>query len=306
MALATRRKPAAHHKKRVAQHHRHSKHYLKAYWPYLPMLMVVVVGLAVNSLWTTRASVLGATSDFSSQSLLSTTNAQRLADSEAALTLDQQLTIAAETKAADMAKHNYWSHNSPDGKTPWSFIGASGYSYEEAGENLAYGFNDAASTITGWMNSPEHRANILNNAYTQVGFGIATSPNYQGHGPSTIVVAMYGRPSAAVSTIHFTVPEPSGTVSSKTLGVTDHAQPATRLVSRVQLLTGGQAPWSMFAVSLLASTALIVFLMRHGLRLKRLMVKGETYVLHHPLVDLLIIVVITVGYILTRTSGFIR
>jgi hypothetical protein len=306
MALATRPKPTVHHKKRRAQHHRHSKHYLKAYWPYLPMLMVVVVGLAINSLWASNTRVLGAYSDFSSQSLLTTTNAARQVEQQPSLVLDNQLTAAAQAKAMDMVSHNYWSHTSPDGQTPWKFIEAAGYSYEQAGENLAYGFNNASTTVTGWMNSPEHRANILNSGYSEVGFGVVSSPNFQNKGPATIVVAMYAKPIAAVSTIRFTVPEPSGTLKGNALGATDQAQPASRLVSRVQILTGGQAPWSMFAVSLLASTALVVFLMHHGLRLRRLIVKGEAYIVHHPVFDLIIIILITAGYVLTRTSGVIR
>ena len=52
MALATRPKPTVHHKKRQARHHRHSKHYLKAYWPYIPVLMIVGGGAAINRLWS--------------------------------------------------------------------------------------------------------------------------------------------------------------------------------------------------------------------------------------------------------------
>jgi hypothetical protein len=37
MAIATRPKPKTHHKKRQAQHHKQSKQYLKAYWPYIPV-----------------------------------------------------------------------------------------------------------------------------------------------------------------------------------------------------------------------------------------------------------------------------
>jgi uncharacterized membrane protein YidH (DUF202 family) len=53
MALATRPKPTVHHKKRQARHHRHSKHYLKAYWPYIPVLAIMGTGVAVNRLWLT-------------------------------------------------------------------------------------------------------------------------------------------------------------------------------------------------------------------------------------------------------------
>src|ERR1700752_643749 len=98
MALATRPKPNASHKKRQAQHHRHSRHYLKTYWPYLPMLMIVVVGLAISSLWSSGTAVLGAQADFSSQSLLSATNSDRTANHETGLTLDPQLAAAAQAK----------------------------------------------------------------------------------------------------------------------------------------------------------------------------------------------------------------
>ncbi len=302
MALATRPKPTIHHKKRQAQHHRHSKHYLKSYWPYLPMMVIVGVGLTINSLWTNGA-VLGTESNFAASSLLSETNSQRLSANEAALTIDPQLTAAAQAKANDMASHNYWAHNSPDGKTPWTFISATGYQYQAAGENLAYGFTDASNTIVGWMNSPEHRANILNTDYQNVGFGVASSPNYQGHGPQTIVVAEYAQPPPAVATISFNVPEPSASASAVRSANTEIA--ATP-VSRIQLLTGGQATWSLAAISALAGAALMLFITRHSLRLHRAVVRGEAFISHHPLLDITIVFIFTTGFVLTRSSGIIR
>jgi len=135
--------------------------------------------LVVNAIWS-ASGVLGATSDFSASSLLASTNQQRLVDRENQLSLDPRLSQAAQAKADDMVASGYWSHTSPDGKTPWTFIAASGYNYERAGENLAYGFSGASQTIDGWMNSPEHRANILNAQYQNVGFGVANSAHYQG------------------------------------------------------------------------------------------------------------------------------
>jgi hypothetical protein len=51
MALATRAKPTTHHKKRQAKHHRRNKSYVKAYWPYLPMLAIGGVGYLANQHW---------------------------------------------------------------------------------------------------------------------------------------------------------------------------------------------------------------------------------------------------------------
>ena len=127
-------------------------------------------------------------------SLLAATNAEREANGEADLQINGELTAAAQAKAADMVAKNYWAHVSPSGETPWDFIDQTGYSYVGAGENLAYGFNSLDEVMTGWMNSPTHRANVLKAAYSEVGFSIVTAPDFQGSGPQTIVVAEYGIP----------------------------------------------------------------------------------------------------------------
>src|SRR5438105_1975635 len=143
------RRPSTTSRKRTGQHHRHSQHYAKAYWPYLPIVAVLALGIALNSwLGHMNHSVLGYATDMSTQSLLDDTNAQRSGNSETTLHLNAQLDQAAQAKANDMSTRDYWSHNTPDGQTPWTFITATGYSYQTAGENLAYGFSTAADTIT--------------------------------------------------------------------------------------------------------------------------------------------------------------
>jgi uncharacterized protein YkwD len=182
-------------RKRTGQHHKQGPHYIKAYWPYLPIIAVLLLGIFVNSwLGHVNQSVLGYSTDISVQSLLDSTNEQRGNNGLGGLGINGQLDQAAQSKANDMSARDYWSHNTPDGQTPWSFITATGYSYQTAGENLAYGFTTTSDTMTGWMNSPGHRANILNTSFTEVGFGIVNIPNYQGSGPETLVVAMYASP----------------------------------------------------------------------------------------------------------------
>jgi Cysteine-rich secretory protein family len=99
-----------------------------------------------------------------------------------------------------MVARNYWSHNTPDGSPPWVFITAVNYEYQKAGENLAYGFDSSNTTITGWMNSPTHKANLLDTAFKEVGFGVANSESYQSNGQQTIIVAMYASPSSNIAT----------------------------------------------------------------------------------------------------------
>jgi hypothetical protein len=265
------------------------------------MLMIVGVGLMVNSLWSSH-SVLGSESNFSASSLLASTNADRVLEHEQPLSIDSALSAAAQAKANDMVAKNYWAHNAPDGATPWDFISASGYQYQRAGENLAYGFNNASDVVVAWMNSAEHRANILNAAYQQVGFGVASSPNYQGEGPATIIVAEYGQPTAGAAA--FTAEAPAGTavLPASTSAQELDAQP----VARIQLLTGGRAAWSLFAVSTIAAVALLVFILQHLHRFRRLLLEGEHLVASHPLLDIGIVLIFTVGFVLTRASGVIR
>lgn len=282
------------HRRRSGKHHRHTDTYLKHYWPYIPMLLIVGLGILVNSLWANHG-VLSDTSDYTASALLQDTNAERSKNHENPLALNQQLAQAAQAKANDMVQQNYWAHNSPDGKTPWSFITTAGYHYQLAGENLAYGFANASDTMAGWMNSPTHKANILNSNYKDVGFGVAQSPNYQGQGPETVVVAEYGTPAEAA-------PVTTGTAGANDTSVPLNSTP----VSRIQLLTGGQATWSTVALSAVAGAAVMWLLVRNGLRLKRLALEGERFVLHHPLLDITIVFIGTMSIIFAQASGTIR
>jgi uncharacterized protein YkwD len=291
MSLTASPKRPTHHKKMTGEHHRRSKHYLKTYHPYLPLLMLVLVGLAINLFWTSRTSVLGASTNMTSSELLADTNFTRQQNNEDSLALDNKLSAAAQAKANDMAAKNYWAHTSPTGQTPWKFIQNSGYDYFKAGENLAYGFRGPSDTIDGWMNSAEHRANLLSPDFTQVGFGIAPVKQYQGHGPTTIVVAMYGEPSVM-----------SG--ASDTASVISDIP--LRNVARVQLLTHGQAPWSLLLVSCISLLAAAWFLWRHSKAWHASWRLGEEFVIEHKLLDVVIVAIAVAGFVLTRSAGFIH
>jgi hypothetical protein len=81
--------------------------------------------------------------------------------------------------------------------TPWKWLGDVGYNYSVAGENLAKNYPNADATVAAWMASTTHRENILNKAYTDVGFAVVDG-SLAGK-ETTLVVAYYGEPvSAAV------------------------------------------------------------------------------------------------------------
>jgi uncharacterized protein YkwD len=78
---------------------------------------------------------------------------------------------SAHNKACDLRDRNYWAHYAPDGTSPWDFIHETGYNYYYAGENLCKD-NNVEVCMENFMQSPAHRANILDSDYRDVGIGI--------------------------------------------------------------------------------------------------------------------------------------
>lgn len=112
---------------------------------------------------------------------------------------NEVLDIAAKNKADDMGSKEYFSHSSPDGKTPWDFIKGAGYKYVAAGENLAMDFMSAEAAHNALMASPTHRANILNPLYTEVGVSVVQG-TFAGR-PSIYLVQHFGKPSIKMAQI---------------------------------------------------------------------------------------------------------
>jgi len=125
--------------------------------------------------------------------LVELTNTDRKDNSLHELTINPLLEKAAQMKADDMAAKSYFAHESPDGVTPWHWFNEAGYVFSFAGENLAVYFSDSAELEQAWMNSPAHRANILNGYFTEIGIGMAKGV-YQGK-ETVFVVQEFGRPS---------------------------------------------------------------------------------------------------------------
>lgn len=103
--------------------------------------------------------------------VLARTNAARIRAGCSTLRFDPRLATAARAHSADMVDRGYFEHNSPDGTTPLDRAAAAGYP-DLGGENIAYGQRSAAEVMNDWMNSPEHRSNILDCEYTTVGVGL--------------------------------------------------------------------------------------------------------------------------------------
>ena len=111
------------------------------------------------------------------QQLVNLVNQERTSRGLPALKVDMTLVKTARMKSSDMVRNNYFAHQSPTYGSPFDLMRSQGVSYRAAGENLA-GAPTVESAHRNLMNSPGHRANILNSRFTHVGIGIVSGGPY--------------------------------------------------------------------------------------------------------------------------------
>lgn len=288
------------YKKQHGLHHKHGNQYLKVYWPYIPVAIVVFGGIIASLVILSTRGNTTTSNSITQASLLTTTNQIRESDSLQPLQQNSDLATAAQIKANDMAMKDYWSPTSPSGQTPWGIIQTTGYKFSTAGENLAYGFSNSQTLQNAWDASASHKANIVNSSYTSVGFGIAEAPDYMGTGPQTIVVAFYAAPVGETASVN--------TNNGGVLPFTSASlvEPKSQTVARVETLTGNHSYLSVFIVGIVAGTALAIIVVRHGLVFRRWAFEGERLIIKHPIIDLCLVAVILGAASLNQTVGIIR
>ncbi len=301
--MPLKQKQAKHHK----AHHkeRHTKDFLKAYAPYLPLTIMVGLGLFLSTFGNVgqksqAGKVLGYSTQISDSGLVEASNKIRTEHKLGNFTLNKNLDKAAQAKADDMVKNNYWSHNTPDGKEPWTFIEGTNYAYLKAAENLAYGFNSSNSVVSGWMNSASHRANILDDNLTEVGFGIANADNYLGKGKETIVVAMYGLPSPEVLSS-----QNQKTNADYSLNYLSNSSSPTN-ISYAQLLTEGKMPYITIMLGFVAGLCVMYLAFKHGKSFKKSFIDSEQFVMKHPLFDATLVAFVALVIIVSQSVGSIH
>ncbi|HEX5596222.1 MAG TPA: CAP domain-containing protein [Micromonosporaceae bacterium] len=110
------------------------------------------------------------------QQVLTLVNRERVANGCRAVTINERLTTAAQRHSQDQAATNTMSHTGSDGSSPWERAERAGYK-NAISENVAYGYRTPEAVMTGWMNSPGHRANILDCRARAMGLGVASARN---------------------------------------------------------------------------------------------------------------------------------
>jgi uncharacterized protein YkwD len=164
--------------------------------------------VAVVALVLPSAPALGAPSaharvrlDGLAAAVLVNVNQVRRAHGLAPLRPSLRLTSAAAQHSREMAARGYFQHASLDGTAFWQriqrFYGRRGYSTWSVGENLLWSSPDvgAARAVQMWMNSPEHRANLLSHSWREVGLSavhVASAPGVYRGDAVTVVTADFG------------------------------------------------------------------------------------------------------------------
>ncbi len=132
-------------------------------------------GGANDTISTSSSTFVAALSDdeegaLTRMGIFALVNAERTKEGLPPLSYNTTLSAIAEVKALDMITRAYFAHESPDGVDVSGLAERYHYDYINVGENLAMGdFVSDADVVRGWMNSPGHRANILNPLYTEIG-----------------------------------------------------------------------------------------------------------------------------------------
>jgi hypothetical protein len=181
----------------VPGHHNHHHPHLIRHSGLTGVLYILLAfTLIYNALFPFEGKVLGFATEISADQIITLTNKQRSDNNLPALVTNSQLALAAQAKAKYMFEKNFWAHNAPDGTTPWFFIEHQGYKYSAAGENLARDFYTSSAVVSAWMDSPGHKANIMNTNYQEIGIGVMNG-TLDGK-ETTLVVQMFGKPLSGV------------------------------------------------------------------------------------------------------------
>lgn len=180
-------------------------------------IVVVVTSALMVSVFAAPGSAATYGSTTTEWQVVNLVNQHRVAAGCPALNVDVKLNSAARGHSLDMANRGYFDHNTPDGRTPWQRMSAAGYPGGGSAENIAAGQTTAAQVVQAWMDSPGHRANILNCALRAVGTGIAIGGPYgvywtQDFG--TVVTALVNPPTTVTPPMRHYVSNSFGGTSS--------------------------------------------------------------------------------------------
>jgi uncharacterized protein YkwD len=156
---------------------------------YAPLAVLLMIAAAISGTANAADARLDA---ITAENVVRLMNDHRADAGLPPLRIDDRLTEAAEDRMRHMEDEGYWSHQSPDGMSPFVWMAVRAYRYRTAAENLATGFETASLLVASWMESPGHRANILSPDLEDCGVAIIDGATT---GPATgrSVIVLFGK-----------------------------------------------------------------------------------------------------------------
>jgi len=125
------------------------------------------------------ANIDNVNSDSFAAALLNMINTTRLENGLPALNINQTVNAVAQYRSQDMIERNYFSHQTPEGKSIGNILQESGIMFASCGENIQYASPPSWANpelfFNSWMNSDLHRANILSGNFSQIGIGVSNN-----------------------------------------------------------------------------------------------------------------------------------
>ncbi|WP_238016761.1 CAP domain-containing protein [Dactylosporangium sp. AC04546] len=143
-------------------------------------LLVAPLGLALSTASGASAATAPPTAAAAAKletQVVTLTNNYRTAHGCKALRIDTRLVAAARAHSTDMVSKSFFSHTGSDGSTFVQREVRAGYTKGASAENIAWGYRTPQDVVNAWINSPGHRANILNCSSVAVGVGVAYKTN---------------------------------------------------------------------------------------------------------------------------------
>lgn len=153
-------------------------------------IAILIVSLCITGSFLLPKLILA--TEITAKNLVKLTNQERIKQGLEPLQINKILETAATNKANDLLEGQYFSHTSPEGKNFIEWIKEAEYGYLYAGENLAMDFITSEGVTSAWMQSKNHKANIVSPYYTEI--AIVIKSGILNERFTTIVVQLFGTP----------------------------------------------------------------------------------------------------------------
>ncbi|HUY52987.1 MAG TPA: CAP domain-containing protein [Candidatus Dormibacteraeota bacterium] len=284
------------YQKQYGLHHKKDKKYSKIYWPYLPVLLITVIGFSVG-LFLLTGNQNNQPSTVSYASLFNSINQYRTSNGLSKLSYSQDLSTAAQFQANKISSSNSWSPLNESKYPTFSLISTRFQNLSSPTENLAYGFKNSGSIVSAWANSNYQNSNLLDANANSVGYGIINVKNFMNMKDQKIVVTIFADNKSIPTTDALPKTNPYQ------YGINDHAQ--SMAVIKLNSFIGHNSVQSLYILAGLMVLVAIVLLSKHTYLLHKWIKLEEKLVIEHPLFDIALVISFIVLAGAIQTTGYI-